>query len=308
MLSQNLEFWMSNLPQSLRQLPLIHLAIPGSHDSTTFAITKKSKISPDARNPIQYLKFLEPLLCPIMVKWSKTQSVNVIQQLNAGIRYFDLRIATKKGCGGFYFVHNLYSECVNGALAEIGQFLNTHKGEVVILDCQHFFNMGAADHCKFISLLVDTFGAKIQPRTDLTQLTLLEMTERGKQVIIIYRSDLREDFLWPGGSFPTPWADTVFVPKLISFLNQTLKSRNYSLGFVSQCVLTPTVWYVCKNIFSSLVNKCVLPLETAKYDWIRRQRAGPKGVNIVISDFIDYQDYRFCKEVIDLNEKILNVY
>lgn len=188
-----------------------------------------------------------------MVKWSKTQSVNVTHQLNAGIRYFDLRIATKPGCGGFYFVHNLYSECVDGALDEIKVFLDGHSREVVILDCQHFFNMGAVEHKKFIKLLVDTFGCKLQPQTDLTRLSLDLMHNIRKQVIVIYRAEIREEFLWPGCCFPTPWPNTVFVPKLFSFLTQGLKNRNFSYGYVSQCVLTPNLWFVCKNIFSKYI-------------------------------------------------------
>lgn len=49
-----------------------------------------------------------------------------------------------------------------------------------------------------------------------------------------------------------------------------------------------------------------MPLEEDKYKWLNEQVPGPGGVNIVISDFIDYDEGNFAKSVIGLNEKLLD--
>jgi hypothetical protein len=139
-ITKNLEFWMTNLPQKLRTTPIIYLSIPGSHDSMTYDISEKSRVAPDAEPVIQKLKFLGPFLTAIMVKWSKTQLVTPTEQLCNGIRYFDLRIATKKHDAQFYFVHGLYSSEVSKVLEEVKVFLDTHPKEVslftnILLNC-----------------------------------------------------------------------------------------------------------------------------------------------------------------------------
>lgn len=98
----------------------------------TFAINRKSKVAPDAETFIQRIKFLGPILRVLMSRWAKTQSFDVKLQLKAGVRYFDLRLATKKGTDELYFVHGLYSCSVDVVLDEINDFLNTHTQEVSI--------------------------------------------------------------------------------------------------------------------------------------------------------------------------------
>ncbi|KAJ3615799.1 hypothetical protein Zmor_008627 [Zophobas morio] len=307
--AKDLELWMTNLPQKLRTTPIIHLAIPGSHDSTTYGITSKSKIAPDAEPIYKWLRFLGPIFKKVMVNWSKTQTVTVTLQLQSGIRYFDLRISTKEKDDHFYFVHGLYGDEVAKILDEIKEFLETHPKEVVILDCQHFYAFQQSDHERLMYLLTSTFGHKLLPyMSHMEHISLQYMTECRYQVIVVYRSDAArfgQPLLWPAVCFRNPWAETVSIPKLITFLTDTLKSRNPSMGFVSQCVLTPTTWFVVKHLFSCLKKQCLLPLQRDKYKWLRMQRPGRGGLNIVISDFAEFEDGRFARAVVGLNRKLL---
>lgn len=143
--------------------------------------------------------------------------------------------------------------------------------------------------------------------------------------------------MWPSASFPSPWPNTISVSNLIYDLNQYLKSRPTGIGFITQFVLTPTTFFVCRYIYSTssfyhkstfsvysrtgfyvpnnndyillsasssagtLKKSCVLPMEPEKYSWIREQKCGQHGVNIIISDFIDLDECRFCKEVVKIN-------
>lgn len=67
-----------------------------------------------------------------MCRWSKTQEFSVKLQLQNGIRYFDLRLASKIGSDELFFVHGLYSCEVKDVLKEINEFLNEHPKEVQI--------------------------------------------------------------------------------------------------------------------------------------------------------------------------------
>lgn len=128
-LTRDLENWMSKLPQSLKLVPIIYLAIPGSHDSFTSNITAACGVSPDSGELLQDLHWL---ICvkTIIARWTKTQSFPVNDQLKSGIRYFDLRISTKKNDSDLYFCHGMYSFEVKGVLSDISLFLETHSHEV----------------------------------------------------------------------------------------------------------------------------------------------------------------------------------
>lgn len=95
----------------------------------TFSINGSSKLAPDAEPIFQKLRWLGPCLTHLMSRWSITQSLDTTQQLNMGIRYFDLRIATRDD-DEIYFVHGLYADNVRGPLDEIKSFLETHPREV----------------------------------------------------------------------------------------------------------------------------------------------------------------------------------
>lgn len=83
--SDDLENWMAKLPVCIRdKVPLINLAIPGSHDSGSYGISSKSRIAPDAENIIRKLF---PLVPCVIRRWSKTQQYSIEDQLKNGIRY-----------------------------------------------------------------------------------------------------------------------------------------------------------------------------------------------------------------------------
>lgn len=79
--SDNLECWMGNLPEELRKLPLIYLAIPGSHDAMSFNLS--NQVAPDAEPIVSSLFKCIPC---VVKNWAKTQKYTITQQLENGIR------------------------------------------------------------------------------------------------------------------------------------------------------------------------------------------------------------------------------
>ncbi|XP_015434771.1 PREDICTED: PI-PLC X domain-containing protein 3 isoform X2 [Dufourea novaeangliae] len=108
--NEELEYWMTRLPEVIRNVPIIQLAIPGSHDTMTYTINRRNDVGPDEPNYIRALgRYCSLVSKPIIFNWSITQHDNIKDQLNGGIRYLDLRVATKPPNGNIYFVHGLFS-------------------------------------------------------------------------------------------------------------------------------------------------------------------------------------------------------
>ncbi|XP_066209153.1 PI-PLC X domain-containing protein 1-like isoform X4 [Saccopteryx leptura] len=104
--------WMSALCPRLWDVPLHHLSIPGSHDTMTYSLNKKSPISRTESPLLQLLaKALPCITRPVVLKWSVTQELNVTEQLDAGVRYLDLRIAhmLEGSEKNLHFVHMMYT-------------------------------------------------------------------------------------------------------------------------------------------------------------------------------------------------------
>lgn len=308
-----LESWMSDLPIQLKDIPIIYLAIPGSHDSMTYGITKSSGLAPDAE-PI--LHRLYPLFRGTILRWTITQALDTKQQLLIGIRYLDLRIATKSGEDNFYFTHGVYAAEITEALKQVKEFVDEHPGEVVILDCQHFYGFQPEDHQRLMRLLLNMYGPILVPRQlDLKAVTLNALQRLKQQVIVVYRHEsvYATGEFWPPQTLPSPWPRQDRAPGLLAFLGALC--RHPSAGFVHQAVLTPTPAFIVLRWISSLRDKCALPVINDVLPKLSDFSPGPPApdnatfsrapVNVVIADFVDINDSIFSKTIIQLNMKLL---
>lgn len=256
-------------------------------------------MSPDSPKIVQTLsRFFKIIVNPIVCRWSKTQGINISEQLHLGIRYLDLRLVCKNG--EFYLAHGLYGGLLYPYLSEINNFLNNNRGEVVILDFQHFYEFTAEDHEKLMSNLRSILGDKMCLRQDVGNVSLNYLTGIGRQILTVYRNEAAKANaeLWPSGILPTPWPDKLSTSDLIPYLDNKLKTRNQSIGLVSQCVLTVNTWYVVKHLFGSLKNMASTTNEDV-IPWIKSKNNGPNGVNVIICDFVEGSE--FVKDVIELN-------
>ncbi|XP_076635170.1 PI-PLC X domain-containing protein 2 isoform X3 [Colletes latitarsis] len=145
--NEELEYWMTRLPEPMKDVPIIHLAIPGSHDTMTYTINRRNDVGPDEPKYIRALgRYCSFLSKPIIFNWSITQHDVIKDQLNGGIRYLDLRVATKPTNGNIYFLHGLYGSTIYQPLQEVAEWLASHSNEIVVLDFQHFYSFSETDH------------------------------------------------------------------------------------------------------------------------------------------------------------------
>ncbi|CAJ1082398.1 PI-PLC X domain-containing protein 2-like [Xyrichtys novacula] len=302
--------WMGSLPPKLSAMPLKHLAVPGSHDSFTYWVDVHAPVGPDQKAYVKYLATMFSVLAKkVMVKWSMTQNLTFKEQLDAGIRYFDLRVSSKPGERGkeIYFIHGLFGHKVRDGLVEINTFLSGHKKEVVFLDFNHYYAMNADHHTHLINMLQEVFGSKLCNHGAVEGITLDYLWEKGYQVIVFYHHPSGKDnpIMWPGNKIPAPWANTTEPRKLIQFLDTTLKERAKQGSFhVSQAILTPRVNTVAKGLVWGLRNYLVERNLPTIMSWVEAQKPGVDGVNIITSDFVELTD--FANIVIKLNNLLLS--
>ncbi|XP_047703631.1 PI-PLC X domain-containing protein 1-like isoform X2 [Prionailurus viverrinus] len=194
---------------------------PGSHDTMTYCLDKKLPIAQSQSWLLQLLgKVLPCITRPIMLKWSTTQVLGVTEQLDAGVRYLDLRVAhVPEGLEkNLHFVHMVYSTAlVEDTLKEISEWLESHPQEVVILACRDFNGLTDNLHEYLVACINNIFGDMMCPRGEVP--TLNQLWTRGQQVILSYEEASvvsRHRELWPG--IPYWWGDQVKPQELIHYL------------------------------------------------------------------------------------------
>ncbi|KAG5674437.1 hypothetical protein PVAND_004408 [Polypedilum vanderplanki] len=312
--SRDLENWMGNLPSKIRSnIPIINLAIPGSHDSCAYAVTKRSKIAPDAEKIVKRLYRFIPC---IVRRWAKTQKYSLYEQLENGIRYFDLRVAYNSKDDRIYFTHGVYCEEIIYPFEELFNFLSKHPKEFVILDFQHFYQFSHQHHEQLTNCLLKNFSTMIYERylhlDDFSSLTLSKALYLHKQIIIIYRHHSYIDkIFFPSYYFVNPWPQTTKVALLERFLDDRLQLRSSQQGYCSQFVLTPTTPFILRRFYSTLKASCAEKVEMNCKAYIEAQKPGvfnddenPTS-NVFLADFVDLNDNDFVKTVVDLNMKLL---
>ncbi|XP_078514346.1 PI-PLC X domain-containing protein 1 [Lissotriton helveticus] len=298
--------WMSDLPEMLWSVPLYNLCIPGSHDAMSYCLDENSPIDPRESKTLQILeKKLPCIVRKVIYKWSTTQVLTVSEQLDSGIRYFDLRIAHKPDdiSINLYFVHMLFTDVtVEDTLKEMSDWLETHPKEALILACRDLHGMTVEHHKHLISCIKRTFGFKLCPRKENP--SLQNMWQKGYQVIISYEDCIAEKHkeLWP--PIPYWWGNTTRTEALIRYLEKKKHSGRPGGFFVAGINLTENLWYILKHPFGSLkkLTRSKLPCLS---DWVQNQCPGSQkdAINIIGGDFVEMDC--FVTDVIELNQKLL---
>ncbi|KAI0834906.1 PLC-like phosphodiesterase [Hypoxylon sp. FL0890] len=139
--------WMSTLPDST---PLAHLNIPGTHDAATWNYTQSTQtsLSPATRCD-------GTTVYPAVVY--RCQRLGLAAALDAGVRFFDLRVALDPLGSNLVFWH---SAALLSARATVGDvlfgfydWLEEHRGEVVLLSFQ--YEVGTQANASFTTAAQD---------------------------------------------------------------------------------------------------------------------------------------------------------
>lgn len=279
-----------------------HLCAAGSHDAFTHALDKTSELGPDTSQTIKDLaKMFGPMAKEIIFRWSLTQNLSLTGQLRAGIRYFDLRVASREGQDDVFFIHALFGKKVKSGLEEVASWLEHHPGEVVILDFNHLYHMTPAHHEQLLGDISSIFGKRLCPRQPVSALTLASLEGKGHQVIVFYHDKCASDRadVWPATLIKAPWPDTTDVQRMVGFLEtEYQRGRPEDMFHVHQGVLTPDAGFIIAHFSGSLGN-LAFKVNPVFADWIAN-KSGHNKVNICQADFVEKGN--FIHSVLSLNK------
>ncbi|KAL8565821.1 hypothetical protein ACOMHN_000789 [Nucella lapillus] len=283
---QKLENWMETLPEHLHDVPIHTLYIPGSHNSGTDQLRQDWEVGPDADQAIRTLSAL-PMAKAIIHSWSRCQNLSTLEQLRAGVRYLDLRVAHRAHTDELYLIHALYGPTVSASMEQVKSFLEEHEKEVVLLDFNHFYNMELEHHMQVITYLI---------------LTLNSMREKGTCVVVFYAHSTVVEFpnFWPPHSIKSMWSNTRNVDKCLSHQANAVWERCGDVFHVCQAVLIPSTGDIMQKMGSNLHAACAMKINHRVPQWM--QQDGLKGCRgmVFIADFVE--EGGFLHTVVGLNK------
>lgn len=151
--------------RTLGNKPLNQIFLPGSHDTMTYGINQSSITSLDKLRlgsdaPIATLvKYtsipgVKNIVGAVIQRWAKAQSVDVLTQLNNGIRYLDLRMCLDTSNGtkktptfdDLKFTHSLISDVTfKQMIDQVATFNRSNPKEIIILDFQYILNLSTTN-------------------------------------------------------------------------------------------------------------------------------------------------------------------
>lgn len=276
-------------------IKLRNLSLLGSHDSGTYDLDPSLGVASDEAGNFIYkignIPVIGPLIDYTVIKsWSQTQTHSIANQLQDGVRYFDLRITIDPE-EEFRICHGLYGPLIGDILNQINDFLSARPGEMIFLDFQHLFDqngdsMSIEHQNQLISKIQESLGNKIAPSSYGVDVTLGQMRQGQKQVIIFWNIDSEDfpDLLWDRSkSLSSPWYNMTSWSALKPALNQGLSKQPTEQFFVNQAILSPDATMIITHLFSNLL--CIEANTNAHIiPWYAQKAAEGLAGNILMVD------------------------
>ena len=268
----NNENWMLNYQNK----SIINLIIPGSHNS--FALKFKSFSHNDLNLP--------KIFNPYIKLWAKTQNKTITEQLNMGIRYFDIRVEEYNNI--YYTVHSLLSIELNNILNEILNFIINHPSEKIIIDINHLYNI--TNYNNLQEYLLNKFNEYLIDN-NISNFTK-PISEVQGNIYLFYTIDNNKIF--PNNLINSIWYDTNNINNLCNnIINETLQPNKLN---ICQCILTPKTEDILNGIFFFFFFPISLKSLTEKNndEMMITLNNISKNKNIIIKDFVDEDFINLC--------------
>ena len=246
--------------------PLNQLIMLGSHDSGTYSFPCWPQLSSDAPSP--WLALAPWAAVPV----SECQNLNIIGQLNAGVRFFDLRIAKDKNSIET-LCHGIFSVALSDAFSQVGAWLDAHPKEIVLLSATYIGTPGDSSHLEALigTEKIANIGVEIQTMDLVSAYWAL-----GKRCIILVNT--------PRALISSVWPNKQDTASLKASLDISIPI-NYADGRinVTQAVMTPTT----SSIFTGGIPiNYAAQVKVLIRGWLNSWLALGKKMNVVQFDFV----------------------
>lgn len=194
---------------------------------------------------------------------------------------------------------------ISKLLDNVIEFSDQFPREVIILDLNHFYELGAQEHNSLCQYIRDRLGNRLWPFSHAGA-TLNEAFGAGiGPIVVIYHNQIGPNYsFFPSSAITSPWPNTDNVRTLQEKLQESLIrfDRESKQLFVSQCVLTPGFDTVFAGFWKwghpSSLPRLAKKLNTEVVQWLTGfHKARP--LNIVMVDH--YHTCDVVKLVVQLN-------
>ena len=254
--------------------------------------------------PLAVFDNFRHLMKGIWRSWMIKQVLTVAEQLDAGVRYFDLRLTKYRGA--IYGENGLYSKQLRQYLKEMQAFLKDHAKEVIILNFQTFDCIDHKDKRALVTALFQVFGAKLCRVSKVFNLTLEEIWDKRKQVLAIFpdddiealRNHIFSGLIWSNKIVRCSQPKKQKAMDLVRYLDCIYdETRDEDMLHVTEAVLSPNMNMVFGNYkYKSMKELTLSETSPALKQWL----LGKSDLNIVVLDFVGIMD--LTGSVIALNE------
>ncbi len=210
-----------------------------------------------------------------------------------------------------YVSHGLVGAKLDEILMQVKRFVEVFTREVILLDFNHIYTP-PTDRPTVLTLLFSKMkrylGSHLCPRTELSRITLRHLWQSNKQVLFFFDHSTKEHlptFAWSSkANILAPFDVQTFKDpdKWIKFLTVKYKSkRSQNMFYITQGILLPHWIEVLagQTVNATLKSWISQTASTRLVEWLKRRKRGPNGINIVIADYIE--ENNFVPAVLYLN-------
>lgn len=266
--------WMSRLPAAVRSRPFKQLVVVGSHDSGAhrlrFNMTPPCQATPLFNVVLDLVEnpLAAPIITPIVDNLTITQPSTILQQLEQGVRSFDLRITWSRVDGRLWISHTYTAEHFAAVLAMFRDFMIAHPGEVVSVTAGYDWEHRAesAPHSQDVIDQIQKYVGPFLSRScrDIGSLTIASMVATGQRMLF----EFAESF--PGGHPPpanmcasgminTFWPNgqsaNMSVRRLERYINRTNFAKHTDVLDLIFFTITPDTKSIIRDVINDIFSR-----------------------------------------------------
>ena len=207
-------------PRTMGNKPLNQIFLPGSHDTMTYGINQSGvsifdnlRLGSDApiASLVKYTSIpgVQNIVGSIIQNWAKAQAVDVLAQLNNGMRYLDLRLCLDTNNGkkvptfnDLKFTHSLISDVTFAQMIDqVVTFHRANPNEIIILDFHYILNFSTTNttlqffvdpkvqmsiQLQALTYIQNAFGSSLSMASDSLTNTYNYFIDKGTPILILF--------------------------------------------------------------------------------------------------------------------------
>jgi hypothetical protein len=290
---------------------LLDITIPGTHDSGAYNLTDSLMPGDQSDNIEELIWVAEHLFKPvgdIIRGWATSQDRTFTQQLEGGIRYFDVRAGWDAKTNTWRAFHLVMGNSVLDLLREVKAFLDTHPKEIVILEVSHFEGYPTTENISELEAgIIDIFGSLLIPPTESLKTPIRDLIERGTRAFVAMDKVPIAGYVWDTDIIYNTYANSAKLSEMESYNIKQI--ANYMSGSYSNILfkiswtLTTDADTVLSSILPGTPNNLIELADTANTEltafWTAQKAVNNRMGNILIIDH--FQTSSIMATVLEMN-------